>query len=105
MKTKLTVVIVFLVAVFTVNAFDVSTQTQETKTIKMEGIFEGYDADDGYAFLIKSDNEEGEQSLYIQSISDAALKMVKLQSKEMEGKRFEMTCEVTEYKEKDENGK
>lgn len=103
MKTKLAVV-ACLLTVFTVNAFGLSKSNQEKKTVKIQGVFDGYDEDDGYAFLVKADNEEGEQTIYLQSISAEALKMVNLKSKDMEGKRFEVTCEVTEYEEVDENG-
>ena len=107
MKTKTVLVIVtFLVTIFTVNATVRPIDTLEKKTVTLIGTFDGYDVEDGYSFLVKSDSaeEEGEQTIYLQSISAEALKMVNLKSKEMEGKRFEVVYEVTEYEEKDDNG-
>ncbi len=104
MKSKLTVVLVCMVAFLTVNAINKPDKTQNKKVVKIEGTFDGYDAEDGYAFLVKADNEDGEQTMYLQSISVEALKMVNLKSKDMEGKRFEVTCELTETEEKDEFG-
>ena len=107
MKTKTVLVIVtFLVTIFTVNATVRPIDTLEKKTVTLIGTFDGYDVEDGYSFLVKSDSaeEEGEQTIYLQSISAEALKMVNLKFKEMEGKRFEVVYEVTEYEEKDDNG-
>ena len=107
MKTKTVLVIVtFLATIFTVNATVLPLDTLEKKTVTLIGTFDCYDVEDGYSFLVKSDSaeEEGEQTIYLQSISAEALKMVNLKFKEMEGKRFEVVYEVTEYEEKDDNG-
>ncbi len=104
MKTKLVMAIACLVTFFTVSALGNPNKIQDKKIVKIEGIFDGYDKEDGYAFLVKADNEDGEQTMYLQSMSAEALKTVNLKSKDMEGKRFEVTCELTEHEEKDEFG-
>jgi hypothetical protein len=104
MKTKLVAIVLCLLTVYSVNAIEKPNLIQEKKVVKIKGVFDGYDEEDGFAFLVKSDTEEGEQTIYLQTISNEALKMINLKSKEMEGKRFEVTCELTEIEEKDEFG-
>mgnify|MGYP003674748078 CR=1 FL=1 len=106
MNAKKITVFVLMVMVLSANAFSISNgDKQEKKKVTIVGVFDGYDVDDGYSFIVKDDDEdEGDQIIYLQTASAEALKMINLKSKDMEGKRFEVICEVTEYEEKDENG-
>jgi len=93
--------------VLSANAFSISNENiQEKLKIVTTGVFDGYDPDDGYAFLINedSDDEDSEETVYFADISEAALKSINLKSKDMVGKRFEITYEITEFEEVDENG-
>ncbi|WP_179333569.1 hypothetical protein [Winogradskyella costae] len=107
MNTKKITVFVLLVMVLSANAFSISNENiQEKLKIVTTGVFDGYDPDDGYAFLINedSDDEDSEETVYFADISEAALKSINLKSKDMVGKRFEITYEITEFEEVDENG-
>lgn len=105
MKNKHFLVFVFSIVVFSANALLSSkTQLQDKKTVTVKGIFDGYDADDGYAFLVKDNEDESEEYIYIEAITDEALKVVNLKSANLIGKTFEITYEVSEYDEEDEDG-
>ncbi|MFC0603042.1 hypothetical protein [Winogradskyella pulchriflava] len=108
MKTKQFIsVFVLSIVVFSANALlGNKEKLQDKDIVTVVGVFDGYDADDGYSFLIKSDDDEedGEETIYFSEISDAALKSVNLQSDEFIGKKFEITYEVTEFEEEDEDG-
>lgn len=108
MKTKQFIsVFVLSIVVFSANALlGNKEKLQDKDIVTVVGVFDGYDADDGYSFLIKSDDDEedGEETIYFTEITDAALKSVNLQSDEFIGKKFEITYEVTEFEEEDEDG-
>ncbi|SDG95236.1 hypothetical protein [Winogradskyella thalassocola] len=107
MNTKKITVFVLLVMVLSANAFSISNEKiQEKLKVTTTGVFDGYDPDDGYAFLINedADDEDSEETVYFAEISEEALKAVNLKSKDMVGKRFEITYEITEFEEDDENG-
>lgn len=106
MNTKTITVFVLMVMVLSANAFSITNDIRQDKmSITTAAIFDGYDADDGYAFIIKSDDEEeSDEIMYFKEMTDEALKAVNLKSKDMIGKRFEITYEITEHEEEDENG-
>ena len=89
------------------NAFSLlNSNTQNKKKVTTMAVFDGYDADDGYAFVIREDenDEDSEETIYFTEITDAALKAGNLKSEDMIGKRFEITYEITEYEVEDDNG-
>ncbi|EPR73846.1 hypothetical protein ADIWIN_1206 [Winogradskyella psychrotolerans RS-3] len=107
MNTKKITVFVLLVMVLSANAFSISHENiQEKIKVTTTGTFDGYDPDDGYAFLINedADDEDSEETVYFSEITAEALKAINLKSKDMVGKRFEITYEITEFEEVDENG-
>ncbi|REE27612.1 hypothetical protein [Winogradskyella pacifica] len=107
MNTKKITVFVLLVMVLSANAFSKASEIiQEKIKVTTTGIFDGYDPDDGYSFLINedADDEDSEETVYFSEISEEALKAVNLKSKDLVGKRFEITYEITEFEEEDENG-
>ncbi|WP_179021935.1 hypothetical protein [Winogradskyella forsetii] len=107
MNTKKMMVFVLMVMVLSANAISISKEkTQDKMKVTTAATFDGYDEDDGYAFIIQedSDDEDSEETVYFSEITEEALKAVNLKSEEMIGKRFEITYEVTEYEEEDENG-
>lgn len=107
MNTKRIAVFVLMVMVLSANAFTISNKINQDKTkVTTVGVFDGYDDEDGYAFLIRQeeDDEDSEDTVYFAEITEEALKVGKLKSKDMIGKRFEITYEITEYEEEDENG-
>ncbi|RED46827.1 hypothetical protein DFQ10_101603 [Winogradskyella eximia] len=95
------------VVVMSANAFSLlNSNTQNKKKVTTMAVFDGYDADDGYAFVIREDenDEDSEETIYFTEITDAALKAGNLKSEDMIGKRFEITYEITEYEVEDDNG-
>ena len=106
MNTKQYVsVFVLTIMMFSANALlDKKVTLQEKEIEKVVAVFDGYDPDNGYAFLVKDDVEGDEEVLYFTEITDEALKSVNLKSDEFIGKRYEITYEITEYDEEDENG-
>lgn len=107
MDTKKITVFVLMVMVLSANAFSISNKnTQEKIKVTTTATFDGYDPDDGYAFLINEDeeDEDSEETVYFSEVSEDVLKAVNLKSNDMMGKRFEITYEITEFEEEDENG-
>jgi hypothetical protein len=108
MKNKqFILVFIFSIVVFSANALlDKTAKTQEKKKVTTTAIFDSYDAEDGYSFIIREDedDEESEITMFFTEISEEVLKAVNLKSEEMIGKRFQITYEITEYEEEDDNG-
>ena len=110
MNTKKITVFVLMVMVLSANAFSITNQINQINQNKIKvtkvATFDGYDAEDGYAFIIREDedDEDSEAIVYFTEITEAALKAVNLKSNDLIGKRFEIIYEVTEYEEEDENG-
>ncbi|NRD19262.1 hypothetical protein HNV08_04315 [Winogradskyella eckloniae] len=108
MKNKqFILVFIFSIVVFSANALLVKkTKTQEKRKETTTATFDGYDAEDGYAFIVLEDKDDpdSEMTMFFTEISEAALKAVNLKSNDMIGKRFQITYEVTEYEEEDDNG-
>ncbi|MBU2927737.1 hypothetical protein [Winogradskyella psychrotolerans] len=107
MNTKIYTVFVLMVMVLSANAYSKSHKnSQDKEKITTNAIFDGYDVDDGYAFLINADedDEDSEETVYFIEIIEEALKAANLKSKDMIGKRFKITYEITEHEEEDENG-
>ncbi|WP_178990597.1 hypothetical protein [Winogradskyella schleiferi] len=107
MNAKKITVFVLMVMVLSANAISISKgKTQDKMKVTSTATFDGYDEDDGYAFILQSDmdDEDSEETIYFSEITEEALKAGNLKSEEMIGKRFEITYEVTEYEEEDENG-
>lgn len=107
MNTKKIAVFVLMVMVFSANAFSIlNGNTQEKQKITTTAIFDGYDDDNGFAFIIRADedDEDSDETVYFAEITDEALKAGNLKSESAIGKRFEITYEVTEFEEEDENG-
>lgn len=106
MKKKHFLVLVFSIMVFSVNAIIESNkvkQEQDTETIV--AIFDGYDEEDGYAFLVAGeDDEEDEDIMYFYDVTPDALKAVNLKSDDMIGERFQITYKIETYEEEDEYG-
>jgi hypothetical protein len=105
MNTKKITVFVLMVMVLSANAIS-NKITQDKETITIKAIFDGYDSEDGYSFLVREDesDEDSEAIVYFSEITEDVLKTVNLKSKEPIGKRFEITYEITEYDEIDDNG-
>ncbi|MDN3491191.1 hypothetical protein [Winogradskyella bathintestinalis] len=107
MNAKKITVFVLMVMVLSANAFSISKERlQDKMKVTTAATFDGYDADDGYAFIItqETEDEDSEETVYFSEITEEALKAGNLQSKDMIGKRFEITYEITEFEEEDENG-
>jgi len=106
MKKKHFLVLVFSIMMFSVNAIIESNkvkQEQDTETIV--AIFDGYDEEDGYAFLVAGeDDEEDEDIMYFYDVTPDALKAVNLKSDDMIGERFQITYKIETYEEEDEYG-
>ncbi|WP_405575419.1 hypothetical protein [Winogradskyella sp. Asnod2-B02-A] len=102
-------ILAFICSVFVIGANAISLSNgdiQNKKKVTTMAVFDGYDADDGYAFVIREDenDEDSEETIYFTEITDAALKAGNLKSEDMIGKRFEITYEISEYEVEDENG-
>ena len=52
---------------------------------------DGYDEEDGYSFILKSDSELGESIQYFNAVSPDLVKTFKLKNEETIGKTFEIT--------------
>ncbi|RCW90388.1 hypothetical protein [Winogradskyella arenosi] len=101
---KFSIIVLFL-ATLPINALN-ANPCQNTKVITSEGVYDGYDVNDGYAFVIAEDLNDDEDTtiIYFSDLKEGLLKTLNLKSKEWVGKRFEITYEVTTYEEIDENG-
>ncbi|WP_138435136.1 hypothetical protein [Winogradskyella algicola] len=106
MKNRQFIVLVFLVMAFSVNAIiDTNKNNQEQENVTIKGTFDGYDEEDGYAFLIAGeDDEEDEDIIYFYNVTAEVLKAVNLKSDDMIGKRFQITYKIETYEEEDEYG-
>ena len=79
------------------------SKAQETVTI--DATFDGYDEEDGYAFLVKGeDDEEDEDIIYFYEVTDEVLASVNLKSDEIIGERFQITYKIETFEEEDEYG-
>ena len=105
MKNKQVIlVLIFSIIVLNANAVLGSKHNnQDVITATVKGAYDGYDEDDGYAFLVP-DEEGDDETMYFAEIAEDVLKAINLKSENMIGKRFEITYEITEYEEEDENG-
>jgi hypothetical protein len=104
MKTKQLLTVILFAVTLSVNAlieFDNNSQNIETYTVI--GTYDGYDEEDGYSFIVTDEYRE-EKVMYFTEITDEALKVVNLKSKDMLGKQFEITYEIEEFEEVDEDG-
>lgn len=105
MKNKQVLVFIFSIVVFSANALlEKKVKIQDKQVITIVGTFDAYDEEDGYAFLIKDDEDDSEEYMFFTEISAEALKAYNLKSEDMSGKTFEITYEVSEYEEEDEEG-
>ncbi len=106
MKNRQFVVFVFLVMAFSVNAIiDTKQDKQEQETVTVIATFDGYDEEDGYAFLVTGeDDEEDEDIMYFHNVTPEVLKVVNLKSDAMIGERFQITYKTETYEEEDEYG-
>ncbi|MHA7842304.1 MAG: hypothetical protein ACX93I_03225 [Winogradskyella sp.] len=106
MKNKQFLVLMFSIVVFNVNAIIESkkvSQDQTTETVV--AIFDGYDEEDGYAFLVAGeDDEEDEDIMYFYEVTEEVLNTVNLKSDELIGERFQITYKIETYEEEDEYG-
>ena len=102
---QIVLVLALFTAVFSVNAnSEIKKKGQGKQVVTLVATFDGYDEDNGYSFLVEDEEEGDEEVMYFTEITDAALQSVNLKSDEFVGKRFEITYEITEYEEEDENG-
>lgn len=106
MKNKHLLVFVFSIMVFSVNAIIKNKKiVKEQDTEIIVATFDGYDEEDGYAFLVAGeDNEEDEDIMYFYNITPEALKVANLKSDDMIGKRFQLTYTIETFDEEDEYG-
>jgi len=106
MKNKHFLVFVFSIIAFSVNAIDENkkvTKEQDTETIM--ATFDGYDEEDGYAFLVQGeDDEDDEDIMYFYEVTEEVLKTVNLKSDDLIGERFQITYKIETYEEEDEYG-
>jgi uncharacterized protein YccT (UPF0319 family) len=106
MKNKQFLVLMFSIVVFNVNAIIESkkvSQDQTTETVV--AIFDGYDEEDGYAFLVAGeDDEEDEDIMYFYEVTEEVLNTVNLKLDELIGERFQITYKIETYEEEDEYG-
>lgn len=106
MKNKQFLLLMFSIVVFNVNAIIENkkvSQDQTTETVV--AIFDGYDEEDGYAFLVASeDDEEDEDIIYFYEVTEEVLNTVDLKSDELIGERFQITYKIETYEEEDEYG-
>jgi hypothetical protein len=105
MKNKHLLVFIFSIIVFSANALlEKKVKIQDKKIVTVVGVFDGYDEEDGYAFLIKDEVDDSEEYIFFTDISQEAFKAVNLRSKELIGKSFEITYEISEFEEEEEDG-
>jgi cold shock CspA family protein len=98
-------VFIFSILVLNVHALErTNAKITDIKTITVQGTFDGYDSDSGYSFIITDESDGSDEYIFFEAITEDALQSVNLQSEAFVGKRFEVTYEVTEYTEEDENG-
>lgn len=105
MKNKHLLVFVFSILVFSANVLlENIVKIQDKEVITIIGTFDGYDEEDGYAFLIKDEEDDSEEYMFFTEISAEVLKAFNLKSESMSGKTFQITYEVSEFEEEDEDG-
>lgn len=106
MKNRQFVVFVFLVMAFSVNAIiDTKQDKQEQGTVTVIATFDGYEEEDGYAFLVQGeDDDEDEDIMYFSEVTPEVLKAVNLKSDSLIGERFQITYKTETYEEEDEYG-
>lgn len=104
MKTTISTVFIYLLS-FT----GLSSETKKNDFVSnsqedvLIGVFDGYDEEDGYAFII-ADEEGYESMMYFQSITPEASKSTNLKSDKLIGKRFRITYETSEETTEDDDG-
>ena len=101
----------FLVFVFSIMVFSVNAIIENKKIVKEQdteiivATFDGYDEEDGYAFLVAGEeDEEDEDILYFYNVTPEALKVANLKSDDMISKRFQLTYTIETFDEEDEYG-
>ncbi|WP_299096604.1 hypothetical protein [Winogradskyella sp.] len=106
MKNRQFVVFVFLVMAFSVNAIiDTKQDKQEQETVTVIATFDGYEEEDGYAFLVQGeDDDEDEDIMYFSEVTPEVLKAVNLKSDSLIGERFQITYKTETYEDEDEYG-
>lgn len=106
MKNKQFLLLMFSIVVFNVNAIIENKKvSQDQTTESVVAIFDGYDEEDGYAFLVASeDDEEDEDIIYFYEVTEEVLNTVDLKSDELIGERFQITYKIETYEEEDEYG-
>lgn len=106
MKNRQFVVFVFLVMALSVNAIiDTKQDKQEQETVTVIATFDGYEEEDGYAFLVQGeDDDEDEDIMYFSEVTPEVLKAVNLKSDSLIGERFQITYKTETYEEEDEYG-
>jgi len=106
MKNKQFLLLMFSIVVFNVNAIIENKKvSQDQTTESVVAIFDGYDEEDGYAFLVAGeDDEEDEDIIYFYEVTEEVLNTVDLKSDELIGERFQITYKIETYEEEDEYG-
>lgn len=66
-------------------------KNQDPVTTTVIGVYDGYDEEDGFSFILKSDSELGESIQYFNAVSPDLVKTFKLKNEETIGKTFEIT--------------
>ena len=106
MKNKHFLVFVFSILAFNVNAIiDNKKVSEAQETVTIDATFDGYDEEDGYAFLVKGEDDgEDEDIMYFYEVTDEVLSAVNLKSDEIIGERFQITYMIETFEEEDEYG-
>lgn len=105
MKNKHFLVVALALVISSVSAaVNPNIEIQEVNTITVKGTFDGYDEEDGFAFLIENKEDETEDYTFFEAALPEALKTADLKSDKLIGKKFEITYQVSEYEVEDEYG-
>jgi hypothetical protein len=104
MKINIFLSLLFLIIGASANAITPNDLTQEKRTVTVVGVFDGYNEEDGYAFLVKEEVDDEENIMYFTEIKEEVLKAFNLKSNDLVGKGFEITYEITPYEEEGDYG-
>lgn len=99
MKT-ISIILALLSIVLVENKEIINNQIVQKATI--EGVFDGYDEEDGYSFLVIDKETESENVMYFNDVTEDVLKEFNLQSTNFLGKKFEITYEIEEMEDEED---
>lgn len=99
MKT-INIILALLSIVLMENKEIINNQIMQKATI--EGVFDGYDEEDGYSFLVIDKETENENVMYFNDVTEDVLKEFNLKSSNLLGKKFEIKYEIEEMEDEDD---